>query len=319
MKMTDISRRDRMLGGLWGAVVGDALGVPVEFKGRDARKGDPVTDMRGYGTFSLPPGSWSDDSSLMLCTAQGLLDGFDTERIGDLFVSWFTAGLWTPHGQAFDVGRGTWQAISRMQLGTPAATAGGQEEENNGNGSLMRILPVAFHCAAMGDEEVLRLAHRASAVTHGHPRSLIACGVYCLLIAALLGGTAPREAYRAVMEKTRRLYSGSPFSEELAHFSRLLSGDIDALSEAAIESDGYVVHTLEASLWCLLTTDSYSSAVLRAVNLGWDTDTTAIVTGGLAGTHYGLEAIPRQWRDMIVKKGEMETLFERFVDTTMST
>ncbi len=307
-----------MLGGLWGAVVGDALGVPVEFKGRDARKGDPVTDMRGYGTFSLPPGSWSDDSSLMLCTAQGLLDGFDTERIGDLFVNWFTAGLWTPHGQAFDVGRGTWQAISRMQLGTPAESAGGREESNNGNGSLMRILPVAFYSATMGDEEALRLAHRASAVTHGHPRSVIACGVYCLIVAALLDGMTPREAYLLTMEKAGRLYSGPSFSEELVHFSRLLSGDIDALSEAAIESDGYVVHTLEASLWCLLTTDSYGSAVLKAVNLGWDTDTTAIVTGGLAGTHYGLEAVPRQWRDTLARKQEIEALFERFVDETMS-
>ncbi len=312
--MTDVSRRDRMLGGLWGAVVGDALGVPVEFRGRDARKRDPVTDMRGYGTFNLPAGSWSDDSSLMLCTAQGLLDGFDTERIGDLFVSWFTAGLWTPHGQAFDVGRGTWQAISRMQLGTPAESAGGREESNNGNGSLMRILPVAFYSATMGDEEVLRLAHRASAVTHGHPRSMMACGAYCLIVAALLDGMTPREAYLLAMEKAGRLYSVPSFSEELAHFSRLLSGDIDALLEAAIESDGYVVHTLEASLWCLLTTDSYSSAVLRAVNLGWDTDTTAIVTGGLAGTHYGLEAVPRQWRDAIVRKQEIEALFERFVE-----
>lgn len=318
MRMTDTSRRDRMLGGLWGAVVGDALGVPVEFKGRDARKGDPVTDMRGYGTFNLPPGSWSDDSSLMLCTAQGLLDGFDTKRIGDLFVSWFTAGLWTPHGQAFDVGRGTWQAISRMQLGTPAATAGGEEEENNGNGSLMRILPVAFYCAAMGDDQAVRIAHGASAITHRHPRSMMACGVYCLLVAALLDGMTPREAYLLAMEKAGRLYNGHPFSEELVHFSRLLSGDIDALSEAAIESDGYVVHTLEASLWCLLTTDSYISAVLKAVNLGWDTDTTAIVTGGLAGTRYGLEAVPRQWRDTLARKQEIEALFGRFVDERLS-
>jgi len=314
VKMKGISRRDRMLGGLWGAVVGDALGVPVEFRGRDIRKGDPVTDMRGYGTFNLPPGSWSDDSSLMLCTAQSLLEGFDLGRMGDLFVSWFTAGLWTPHGQAFDVGRGTWQAISRMQLGTPAATAGGREEENNGNGSLMRILPVALYCAAAGDDELLRIAHEASAVTHGHPRSMMACGVYCFLIAALLDGMPPREAYLLAMEKMKRLYGGPPFSEELAHFTRLLSGDIETVPEAAIESDGYVVHTLEASLWCLLGTDAYNSAVLRAVNLGWDTDTTAIVTGGLAGTYYGLEAVPLQWRDTLARKQEIEALFERFVE-----
>jgi len=314
VNVAGISRQDRILGGLWGAVVGDALGVPVEFKGRDVRKGDPVTDMRGYGTFGLPPGSWSDDSSLMLCTAQGLLDGFDTERMGDLFVSWFTAGFWTPHGQAFDVGRGTWQAISRMQLGTPAGLAGGQEEGNNGNGSLMRILPVVIHCAAMDDEEALRLVHRASAVTHGHPRSMMACGMYYLVVTALLEGMAPRDAYRLAMERTRQLYSAPPFSKETPHFSRLLSGDIHALPENAIESDGYVVHTLEASLWCLLTTGSYTEAVLRAVNLGWDTDTTAIVTGGMAGTHYGLEAVPKHWHDMIVKKEDIGELFEELVE-----
>jgi ADP-ribosylglycohydrolase len=315
--MEEISIQDRMLGGLWGAVVGDALGVPVEFKGRDVRKGDPVTDMRGYGTFDLPPGSWSDDSSLMLCTAQGLLDGFDTERIGDLFVSWFTAGLWTPHGQAFDVGRGTWQAISRMQLGAPAETAGGLEEENNGNGSLMRILPAALYCAAMDDEEALGLVHRASAITHGHPRSMMACGMYYLMVASVLNGMPPREVYRLAMEKTERLYDTPPFSDESPHFSRLLSGNIHTLPEDAIESDGYVVHTLEASLWCLLTTDSYRSAVLKAVNLGWDTDTTAIVTGGLAGTHYGLKAIPQHWRDILVRKQEIEALLERFVEKTV--
>ncbi len=310
----NISRKERMLGGLWGAVVGDALGVPVEFKGRNVRKADPVTEMRGYGTFDLPAGSWSDDSSLMLCTAQSLLDGFDTERMGGFFVRWHTAGFWTPHGYAFDVGHGTQQAIKRMQLGTSAELAGGREQSNNGNGSLMRILPVALHCAAMTDEEMIRHAYQASSITHGHPRAMMCCGVYCLMISALLQGLPAREAYHGTMEKTKKLYGLEPFAEEFTHFERLFAGTIDSLPEDAIESDGYVLHTLEAALWCLITTGSYGEAVLKAVNLGWDTDTTAIVTGGLAGTLYGLNAVPQEWRDQIARKEDIGVLFAQFVE-----
>lgn len=312
--MGGISKRGRMLGGLWGAIVGDALGVPVEFKGRDVRAEDPVTDMRGYGTFDLPPGSWSDDSSLMLCTAEGLLEGFDTDRIGELFVRWFAQGCWTPHGTTFDVGRGTRQAVSRMQSGTPARMAGGDEEGNNGNGSLMRILPAALYGCAMPEEEMLRCAHEASSITHRHPRAMMACGVYCLLIRALLEGRSPRGAYQYSMEQARKHYSMKPFCEEMPNFGCFLAGDIDSLPEDAIASDGYVLHTLEAAVWCFLTTGSYREAVLKAVNLGWDTDTTAIVAGGLAGTCYGLDAVPQEWRDTIVRKEDVGTLFEKFAE-----
>lgn len=311
--MGNISREDRMFGGLWGAVVGDALGVPVEFKGRDVRKKDPVTGMLGYGTFGLPPGSWSDDSSLMLCTAESLLDGFDTGRMGDLFVRWFTTGLWTPHGQAFDVGHGTRQAISAIESGIPAEQAGGTQEGNNGNGSLMRILPVALYCEGMAEEDILLHAHRASSITHGHPRAMMACGIYCLMTGALLRGLSPSDAYLNTMDNVKNLYRRRPFSKELSHFDRLLAGNIGALPEDAIESDGYVLHTLEAAVWCLVTTGSYREAVLAAVNLGLDTDTTAIVTGGLAGICYGIKAIPREWRDQIVRKEDIDILFDKVV------
>lgn len=315
MTMGDISKKGRMLGGLWGAVVGDALGVPVEFKGRDARVEDPVTDMRGYGTFNLPPGSWSDDSSLMLCTAEGLLEGFDADRIGGLFIRWFAEGYRTPHGVTFDVGRGTWQAITRMQSGTAAGMAGGDEESNNGNGSLMRILPVALYGASMPEEEMLRCAHDASSITHRHPRAMMACGMYCLAVRALMEGLSPHDAYRYSIGQARRYYGMPPFSEEMPLFGHLLAGDIDSLPEDSIASDGYVLHTLEAAVWCFLNTGSYREAVLKAVNLGWDTDTTAIVTGGLTGVHYGLDAVPQQWRDTIVRKEDVGALFEKFVET----
>ena len=109
--------QDMILGGLWGAIIGDALGVPVEFKSREEVRRNPIAGMRGYGTFSLPPGSWSDDSSLLLCSVESLLDGFDTEKMGKLFIRWLNEGYWTPHGDTFDVGNSTMSSIRRMMKG----------------------------------------------------------------------------------------------------------------------------------------------------------------------------------------------------------
>lgn len=307
------SIKERMLGSLWGAVVGDALGVPVEFISRTERENDPVTDMRGYGTFHLPAGSWSDDSSLMLCTIEGLLGGFDTECIGGTFVRWFRDSHWTPYGLVFDVGSGTSQAIQRIERGIHAEGAGGTGESTNGNGSLMRILPVAIYCLSMSDEDIIHHAHRASSITHAHPRSLMSCGIYCLMVRKLLEGRPPLDAYLSIVESARDMYGKPPFLAELPHFNQLLEGSIGSYPAKAIESDGYVVHTIEAAFWCLLTTASYRDAVLKAVNLGNDTDTTAIVTGGLAGAHYALNAIPEEWRNQIARKDDIDALFAMFV------
>ena len=310
---------ERILGSLWGAVVGDALGVPVEFQSRTERETNPVTDMRGYGTFHLPAGSWSDDSSLMLCTIEGLLQGFDTELIGKIFVRWLREAHLTPYGLVFDVGIGTSEAIRHIEQGVFAEQAGSDGERNNGNGSLMRILPVAIHCLSMTDDDVVRHAHRASSITHGHPRSLMSCGIYCLIVRELLCGVAPHDAYRSAVERAKDIYAKPPFIGEMHHFSRVLGGDIGSYPEKAIQSDGYVIHTLEAALWCLMAASSYRDAVLKAVNLGNDTDTTAIVTGGLAGAHYGLGEIPEEWRRQIARRDDIDRMFRAFIEKSTGT
>jgi ADP-ribosyl-[dinitrogen reductase] hydrolase len=311
--MVNISNRERVLGGLWGAVVGDALGVPVEFEGRHERKENPVKDMQGYGTFNLPPGSWSDDSSLMFCTVLSLCDGFDTNVMGQFFIRWLTEAFWTPYGTVFDVGYGTLQAINRVARGIPAERAGGTEESNNGNGSLMRILPVGIFCDSLTEKEILDTAHRASSITHGHPRSLMACGIYCLMIRELLKAKKPWEAYARMSDAAKMAYGISPFSFELPHFTRFFN-EMKRFSDDTIKSDGYVVHTLEAAFWCFLTTGSYREAVLKAINLGDDTDTTAIVTGGLAGINYGLAGIPQEWIRQIARRNDIEDLFLDFTE-----
>ena len=307
-----MTEKERIVGGLWGAVIGDALGVPVEFRGREERRRDPVTGMRGYGTFNQPPGTWSDDTSLILCTVESLIHGFNTADMGELFRKWYNEARWTAHGKVFDVGISTRSALGRMNKGIKPELAGDSDDRSNGNGSLMRILPVALYSAHFPVAEVLKNVHRVSSLTHRHPRSQMACGFYCLVAVALVNGVGPDEAYRSGIDKFLTNYSKAPYSKELPQFSRIFSGSTPDLLETDIRSGGYVVETLEASLWSFLTTSSFSDAVLKAVNLGGDTDTTGCVTGGLAGIYYGVGTIPEEWTNQVARREKLHNLFDLF-------
>jgi len=301
----------KMLGGLVGVAVGDALGVPVEFWSRAELKAKPVTGMRGYGSHNQPPGTWSDDSSLTLCLAESLCHGFDLQDIGNRFVRWFDEGYWTPYGVAFDIGNTTYRAIARLRTGVEPTQAGGRGEYDNGNGSLMRTLPIALYFAKADTAELLDAAHRVSCLTHAHPRSQMACGFYSLIAVRLLRGDTPLEAYYGAVEDAVEAYSVPPFSQELAHFGRLFTRRIHEEAEDAIRSSGYVIHTLEASLWTFLRASSFEESVLTAVNLGGDTDTTGAVTGGLAGVYYGLDGIPRDWVNSLARVADILDLGKR--------
>lgn len=306
---------ERMLGGLWGSLVGDALGVPVEFKSRFAVQENPVTDMCGFGTHDQPAGTWSDDSSLLLCTADSLLSNeFDTEDMGRRFVQWMNHGLWTAHGDVFDMGMATTEALMRIANGVTAEQAGGQSETSNGNGSLMRILPIALRCSRQPTTALLESLSRASAITHGHARSKMACGFFGLLIKNLLKGSSCDCAFKEARKEFLEVHSAN---DEISHFRKLLEGDLRAQPEGIIVSTGYVIHTLTASLWCLLTTHSFEECVLKAVNLGGDTDTTGCVAGGLAGVHYGVKSIPEKWKRTLARHDDVDALFEKFVQTAV--
>ena len=293
---------ERIAGGIWGAIVGDALGVPVEFISREERRRDPVKGMRGFGTHNQPPGTWSDDSSLLLCTVEALSGEYSPAHLAELFLAWKEQGYMTPHGSVFDIGNSTSAAISSMKQGVTPEEAGGAEDHDNGNGSLMRILPVALCYANAPVEEMLGIAHRVSSLTHRHPRSLMACGLYCLMAKALLEGKEPQDAYQYMIAQGQQYYAAAPFDNECKHLASLFSGNIAEVPEAEIASSGYVVHTLEASIWCLLNSSSYEETVLKAVNLGDDTDTTGCVAGGLAGVYWGLDGISAEWIGEIVGK-----------------
>ncbi|NGZ76752.1 ADP-ribosylglycohydrolase family protein [Saccharibacillus alkalitolerans] len=298
----------RLNGALLGLTAADALGVPVEFRPRAYLDAHPVTDMFGYGTYNQPPGTWSDDSTMTWCTAESLaLQGeCDTEDMAGRFVQWLTKGYMTPYGELFDIGNATREALERYRTEAVwARFAGLTHERSNGNGSLMRILPMAFYVKGMEAGERDRLVAEVSSITHRHPRSILACRIYTEIALGLLDGQSAEEAYRSAIAAIGERHAEH---EELAAFERVLGGRMAELPRDEIRSSGYVVDTLEAALWCLLTTGSYREAALTAVNLGEDTDTTAAVAGGLAGILYGEAGIPAEWLSQLAKLDELREL-----------
>ena len=298
----------KILSGLMGVCVGDALGLPVEFSLPEERNKNPVTGMLGD---RHPPGTWSDDSSLTLCLAEALCEGFDLRKIARNFILWYYHGYWTPFGQSFDTGGTTKKAISRLIESVPPTESGGTKEWNNGNGSLMRILPMAFRYKTVDFPELIEEVHLCSSITHAHLRSQIACGIYISIAVCLLEGLDAKAAYLESIKKVKPIYSEKKYSKDLSFFHRVLDGEIDRLPRKKILATTYVIPTLEAALWCLLTTSSFSEAVLRAVNLGFDTDTVGAITGGLAGIYYGFDSIPSEWVEVLARKDDIIELAKR--------
>lgn len=254
----------------------------------------------------------------MLCSLHSLLlPRLDLADMGARFVRYVDEAYMTPHGSVFDIGGTTARSISRLKRGVSPPEAGGTEDRDNGNGSLMRIMPVALRFLGASDEEILDAAHKVSGLTHRHPRSQLACGYFCLLLRQLLAGHSPAIAYARTNQLAARLYQGAPWQDELSHFGRVLSGAVPGLSRDQISGGGYVVHTLEASIWCLLRHPCFDAAVFAAINLGDDTDTTACVTGALAGVALGLGAIPTAWRAAMARHDELADWFRRFAEVAL--
>ncbi len=307
---------------LFGVAIGDALGVPVEFKSRGHLKENPVKGMIGFGSHNQPEGTWSDDSSLTFCLAESLSRSYSLEDLGNRFVNWYEQAYWTAHNEVFDVGIATSKAIQNLKKGINPTMAGGKSEESNGNGSLMRILPLVFYIKEMPIEKRFQIVKEVSSLTHAHTRSVLACFIYLEVALQILLEYDLKDSLENMKSSVNDFLDNNAIcsQSELDRFHRILDrhsnesyeyNTIDKCEESEIYSSGYVLHSLEASLWCLLKTNSYEDAVLKAVNLGSDTDTTGAITGGLAGILYGYEAIPRHWITLLAREDEISDLSER--------
>jgi len=269
--------------------------------------------MRAYGTHHQPAGTWSDDTSMILATLSGISEaaGFDPAVVMEQFRLWVAAAKFTPHGEVFDIGIATRSAIRRFQQGTPPLECGGSGENSNGNGSLMRILPVALTWP--DDPDLIEKAARLSALTHAHERSKFCCAFYCLVASDLLhGGTVP-EATAFAWQIMDQRWDFS--ADERQRFEKLRPDLLFARTEDEIGSSGHVIDTLEAALWVNARHDNFADTVLHAVNLGDDTDTTGCVAGALAGLVYELEGIPEDWIEVLVKRSDLLAAAKRFAQS----
>ena len=288
--------------GIIGLVVGDALGVPVEFESRESLEIDPVTDMREYGTYNQPKGTWSDDSSMTIATMASIVNkqNIDYDDIMNEFCEWFENDKYC-QDYRFDSGNTTRRGLYRFKEGVDALKCGGSEVHDNGNGSLMRILPLAF----IPDIDY-ETVENVSGLTHAHDRSKIACVLYIEIAKSMIKNDLTIDEHvKNSCDKIKEYYKEN---EEIGHFQRIFDDDWTG----EIRSGGYVIDSLESTIYCLKNTCSYKEAVLNAVNLGGDTDTTAAICGGLAGIYYGFDAIPIDWMNSIAYLDKVIELCERY-------
>lgn len=296
---------------IWGFIVGDAMGVPYEFSEREIMQENPAAEMIGYGSHFQPPGTWSDDTSMLLCVVENLKKQGGFTDLANLFKLWYQHGHHTAHGKIFDIGNATRIAIERLIDGIHPSKSGEIHEYSAGNGSLMRCLPYAYE-PDFGLSMLKMLLD--SRITHNTTICNECCLFYSKVHQALTKGQDKEEA---VMEGINILQSIQHTFYDLFNeienrfsdnFNRLFSKRFKTITENEIQSTGYVLHTLEAAIWCFLNSNSYSGAVLKAINLGGDTDTIAALTGGLAASYYGLDSIPKSWIEKIVRKNELKKL-----------
>jgi ADP-ribosylglycohydrolase len=304
-----ISRQERIAGGLWGLLIGDALGVPYEFHPRhalpplEAIEFDPPA---GFGRShpGVSPGVWSDDGAQALILLDSLLSQghFSASHFARGLIAWLTNGFMAVDGVVFDVGAQTSAAIRSLQRGAAPETAGGRDEYDNGNGSLMRVLPLAlWH---QGDDRALiDDAFAQSAVTHGHPRAQLCCALYCLWARRIMAEAA--DPWREAVATLRHLLHDDRSREEFE--SNIAPDDFHEP-----RGSGYVVDCLFSARFALIAPD-FETAVRRAVALGEDTDTTACVAGGIAGLTYGASGIPQRWLNQLKGKDIVQPLLQKLI------
>lgn len=305
--------KKRILPTIYGGIIGDLMGVPVEFRQRGTFH---IQDIVGYGTYNQPPGTWSDDTSLTLCLIENLMNKETVANLMEKFVKYQDEGYWTPFGKMFDIGRTTAEAITRFKEGNLPKNCGGQYENDNGNGAIMRISPLAF--MLFNEFDFIRkteIIKQYTEITHAHPRAIVGSIIYIEFLIRLYHNNSFEKSIKEIHELFNENFGEEhEYRKELRYYNRIFKENFFEVPQDEILSDGYVVHTLEAAIWCLGNTTSFKEAVLKAVNLGGDADTVASITGSLAGMFYKMDEIPEEWLRKIVRKQDIDELIKKFYE-----
>ncbi|MBC1604169.1 ADP-ribosylglycohydrolase family protein [Paenilisteria rocourtiae] len=305
----NISKRLRPT--LYGGIIGDAIGVPVEFMRRDTFF---VNDMTGYGTYNQPPGTWSDDTSLTLCLIKNILENGTTKELMDKFVAYGESGYCTPYGKMFDIGNTTVESIMKYRRGVSPHECGGTSEMDNGNGAIMRISPLVFLLYTEPDFiKRVGVIKAYTEITHAHPRAIVGSIICIELLLGLYHDHSLQKSLQDIYQAFQENYrENHPYIREIVHFERIFSDDFFNIERSEILSGGYVVHTLEAAIWSFGNSSTFRDAIIKSVNLGADTDTVASITGSLAGMYFKMDEIPEGWLNQIAVKEEVDIIINAF-------
>lgn len=297
--------RDQRRGCFYGLAVGDALGAAVEFQSPDSF--DPVTEYRSGGPHGLEPGEWTDDTSMAIALAHSIGEvGWGLNDQAQRYIRWWRNGEYSVNGRCFDIGVTVRAALSRFERTLDAHSSGDPDHRASGNGSIMRLAPVPIRYLDCFPDRVLELANRAaesSLPTHASPQCLSACRYFAVVLAGLMHGLDRDQVLSADWEVLRQLREAEPLHPEI---EKVAFGSFRTFGPPAIRGSGYVVKSLEAALWAFHDARDFRVAVLRAVNLGEDADTTGAVCGQFAGAYWGESGIPQQWLDGLAKRDMIE-------------
>ena len=307
---------NQYLGAIIGHAVGDAMGFPTEFSRRDELLKNPVLEMIDSPDVGQPAGSWSDDTAMEIATIDSFIHKkcFDYKDIMDRWVKWISESEYTPTGVTFDIGRTCLKAIKKYCNGSAPLQCGSTSINENGNGSLMRILPVALYAYMrnLDDISIQRLTDEMSSLTHAHEVSRLGCYIYVRLIICLLKGYTKEEVYKYIQSLDYSSYS----LDSINLYTRILNATIKDQAIDSIKSTGYIVDTLECALWIFMNAMDYKESIIASTNIGGDTDTIGAIVGSMAGIYYGIDSIPSKWLDKLQRKEylvELTSKFERCV------
>lgn len=307
-----VSMNDRLRGALIGLAVGDALGAAVEFQPPGTFQ--PVTDYRDGGPHGLAPGEWTDDTSMALALADSLASvGWDLNDQLARYVNWWRLGKYSVNDECFDIGIATKAALSRFTDQGNARRSGNTDEHSSGNGSIMRLAPVPIRYVGLypdSIEELSRLAAESSLTTHASEQCLSACRYMTLVLAGLLHGFDRDDVLAPDWPPLVQLVKFAPLHPAIAEVA---GGSFRCKQPPEIKGSGWVVQSLEAALWAFHQVESFEEAVLRAVNLGNDADTTGAVCGQFAGAHWGESGVPQRWRDGLARRDLIETALHKII------
>ena len=303
---------NQYLGAIIGHAVGDAMGFPTEFSKREELLQNPVIEMIDSPDVGQPAGSWSDDTAMEIATIDSFIQKkcFDYKDIMDKWVKWISKSEYTPTGVAFDIGRTCLKAIKKYCNGTAPLQCGSTSMNENGNGSLMRILPVALYAYSknLDDISIRKLANEVSSLTHAHEISRLGCYIYVQFIVCLLKGKTKEEAYKYIQGLDYRSFT----VDSMNRYTRILDEQIEVQILDNIKSSGYIVDTLECAMWIFMNAQHYKEAIIASTNIGGDTDTIGAIVGSMAGIYYGFESIPSNWLDKVQRKDYLIELVDRF-------